>query len=179
MRVLIGYSSAHGSTAEIAQRIADVLQGGSLTAEVCRLEDVHSLAGFDAVVLGSAIHNQAWLPDAVEFVERNVAALGARSVWLFSVGMSDGLPRILRSQAKAAQNRRLAKALRAQTLPRGHGLFSGVAPAEAFPRWVGFGLRAIGGHFGDLRDWDEIENWARGIRREVTARGGQQEGTSA
>ncbi|GAA4282974.1 flavodoxin domain-containing protein [Brevibacterium daeguense] len=191
MRVLIGYSSAHGSTAEIARRIAAVLRDTpkaevrdpltaevreTLTVEVRPLEDVHRLEGFDAVVLGSAIHSQSWLPEAAEFVERHSAELRARPVWLFSVGMSGALPRFLRAPAKAAQNRKLAEALREQARPRGHGLFSGVAAAEEFPRWVRIVLRAIGGRLGDLRDWEEIDDWARGVRTEVTGRGEQKVG---
>lgn len=40
----------------------------------------------DAAVLGSAIHNQVWLPEAATFVMSHVRELAIRPVWLFSVG---------------------------------------------------------------------------------------------
>jgi hypothetical protein len=45
--------------------------------------DAHN---YDAVVLGSAVFNQRWLPEADEFAQRNRKTLAARPVWLFSVG---------------------------------------------------------------------------------------------
>jgi len=88
-------------------------------------------------------------------------------VWLFSVGMSAGLPRLLRRSGRAAQDRRMAQALRGLVRPRGHHLFSGVACPEHFPRWSGVLVRAMGGRFGDYRDWQEIQAWARDIAGEL------------
>ena len=95
-------------------------------------------------------------------------------MWLFSVGMSAALPRILRGPARRAQNRRLAASLREVVHPRGHLLLSGVAQAEQLPGWAGLLLRGTGGRFGDHRDWPRIEAWARDIAGTLrtTTRGG-------
>jgi menaquinone-dependent protoporphyrinogen oxidase len=50
------------------------------------VEDVATLEGFDAVVVGSSIYTGRWLKPAKELVERNAEALRARPVWLFSSG---------------------------------------------------------------------------------------------
>jgi menaquinone-dependent protoporphyrinogen oxidase len=61
-RVLVSYATAAGSTAGIAERIAGVLRTASRDA-VCRPADPDpDLADFDALVLGSAVHDMAWLP---------------------------------------------------------------------------------------------------------------------
>ena len=167
MKVLVGYASAHGSTAGIAGRIAVVLERGGLAVDVLPVPQVKSLSGYDGVVLGSAIHNQTWLPEARDFVNHHAAELRARPVWLFSVGMSAGLPRWARGVARTGQNRRLAGALRDPVRPRGHLLLSGVAAAGQFPRRVGTLFRAVGARFGDYRDWAAIETWAKGIAADL------------
>jgi menaquinone-dependent protoporphyrinogen oxidase len=170
MRILAGYASSHGSTAEIAHRIAGALQRADWAVDVLPVREIADPGAYDAVVLGSAIHNQAWLPEATEFVHRHQDVLRGRPVWLFSVGMSAGVPRWLRKPARTAQDRRLAEALRDVVRPRGHRLFSGVARLEQFPRSSGKLVRAMGVRFGDYRNWAEIEAWAVEIAEQL-ARG--------
>ncbi|GAB2622106.1 flavodoxin domain-containing protein [Kocuria himachalensis] len=169
MRILVGHASWQGSTAGIARRVAAVLERAEATVEVIAVGEVGDVAGFDAVVLGSAVHHQSWKPEAVDLVRRHAAALSQRPVRLFSVGMSDGLPRPLRRMARTAQDRRIAAALREDVQPRGHRVFSGVCRPEQLPRGVGVAFRAFGGHFGDYRDWSAIEAWARQIAQELDA----------
>lgn len=170
MRILVAHASWQGSTVEIARRIAATLERAGAAVEVAPVGEVSDPAGYDAVVLGSAVHNQCWSPEAAEFVHRHAAVLSSRPVWLFSAGMSDGLPRPLRRMARTAQDQRVAAALREDVQPRGHRVFSGVCRPEQLPRWVGVAFRAVGGHFGDYRDWSAIEAWARQIARELDAR---------
>jgi menaquinone-dependent protoporphyrinogen oxidase len=54
-RILVAYASRAGSTAEVAEVIGRVLREGGPEVDVCPVGDVHSLAGYDALVLGSAI----------------------------------------------------------------------------------------------------------------------------
>jgi menaquinone-dependent protoporphyrinogen oxidase len=169
MRVLVGYASWHGSTAGVARGIATALEQGGNTVEVLPVAEVDGLAGYDAVVVGSAVHNQSWLPEAADFVRRNTAALSGRPVWLFSVGMTGGLPRPLRRAARTGQERSIAAALRGDVQPRGHRVFSGVCRSEQLPQPGRILFRAVGGHFGDYRDWPAIEAWAREIAEELRA----------
>ena len=80
MRILVGYASAHGSTAEMAYRIAGVLQHLDWTVDVVEVQKIADPGSYDAVVLGSAIHNQAWLSEATEFVQDHRDVLRSRSV---------------------------------------------------------------------------------------------------
>jgi menaquinone-dependent protoporphyrinogen oxidase len=54
-RILVAYASRAGSTAEVAEVIGRVLREGGPEVDVCPVGAVHSLAGYDALVLGSAI----------------------------------------------------------------------------------------------------------------------------
>lgn len=45
MAVLVGYASAHGSTAQITRRIADVLQRQGWAVEVAAVQDIHDPGG--------------------------------------------------------------------------------------------------------------------------------------
>ncbi len=152
---------------EIAQRIAGVLEKEGLSVDVLPISQLGGLEGYDAAVLGSAVHQQAWLPEAMAFIQGHANELVARPVWLFSVGMSAGLPRLVRTSARKAQDRRLAGELRDLVRPRGHCLLSGVAREEDFPGWTSVLFRMVGARFGDFRDWDQIEEWARGIAHDL------------
>ena len=85
MRVLVAHASAHGSTAEIATRLASALAQAGPDVDVKAVADVASLSGYDAAVIGSAIHDGAWLADAQTFLAEHKAALAKRPTWLFSV----------------------------------------------------------------------------------------------
>jgi menaquinone-dependent protoporphyrinogen IX oxidase len=44
-----------------------------------------ALESYDAVAIGSAIHNQTWLAPAAAFVRNRATILSKRPAWLFSV----------------------------------------------------------------------------------------------
>jgi menaquinone-dependent protoporphyrinogen oxidase len=89
VRVLVAYATGHGSTKGVAERIATRLAEAGAQVDARPVDDVDDLAGYDAVVLGSGVYNQSWIPSATEFLRANSAALAARPVWLFSVGCSE------------------------------------------------------------------------------------------
>ena len=101
MLVLVGYASAHGSTRQIAERVGSRIGRSGATVRVAPVGELHGLEPYDAVVLGSAIHNGAWLPEATEVVRANAEVLAAKPVWLFSVGMVAALPRRLQGRGTA------------------------------------------------------------------------------
>ena len=86
MKVLVSAASKHGSTAEIARAIGEVLEDRGLEVALISPEEVQSIEGFDAAVLGSAVYAGHWLKPAMELVERLGEALADVPVWLFSSG---------------------------------------------------------------------------------------------
>lgn len=172
MRVLIAYASAHGSTRSVAERIAARLRERGLTAECLPMPgpggDAGSLAPYEAAVLGSAIHNRAWLPGAREFVRAHADELAARPVWLFGVGMPAALARPLQGLAGRERSRAMGSLSRLVGA-RGTRLFSGVVAADQFPLVSRIVLRLMGGHYGDFRDWHAIDAWAQTIATHLLA----------
>lgn len=168
MRVLVAYASALGSTREIAQHVADRMAVALGEVECRSVEEVKSVSGYDAFVVGSAIHNQAWLDPALVFFTHNAHELAKRPVWTFSVGMSDALPRLFRKRGAALQQQRLEQSQFQDVELRGHKVFSGVYEAAQMPGPLRVLFRLTGGHFGDLRDWASIDDWTDDITAQLT-----------
>lgn len=162
MDILVGYATAHGSTREIAERLATELSEAGPKAEARSMETVDDADAYDAFVLGSAVHGQTWLDPAKDFVRRNLDLLGSRPVWIFSVGM----PGALRGPWRRMADKEIPVIV--ESLPgdlpyRDHRLFSGVVGRDQLPVTGRILFRLLGGRFGDYRDWDAIDAWASGI----------------
>jgi menaquinone-dependent protoporphyrinogen oxidase len=160
MKVLVSAASRHGATAEIAERIGEVLQrrlsraGGEVV--VLAPERVAHLERFDAFVLGSAVYRGHWMPSAREMVENNHLVIADRLAWLFSSGPIGDPPR-------PDEHRVDVSAVVHATRPREHRVFAGRLDRPL----LGFGERAIAVAFrapeGDFRDWIAIDSWATEI----------------
>lgn len=160
--VLVAYASAHSSTRTIAERI-----GARLGADVRSLDEVEDPEAYDAFVLGSAVHGQAWLPEATRFVRANGELLAGRPVWIFSVGM----PGALRGPWKLLAGKEEPKvigAVQAALRPRGHRLFSGVVSRDHFPPAGRLLFWLMGCRYGDYRDWAAVDAFADEIAGTLT-----------
>lgn len=93
MRILVTYATCHGSTAQIARRIASRLESPADAVECRAMSEVSDLSGYEAIVAGSAIHDQEWLAEATAFLSQFSRNLDGMPVWLFSVGMPAALPK--------------------------------------------------------------------------------------
>jgi menaquinone-dependent protoporphyrinogen oxidase len=160
-RVLVAYATAAGSTAGIAERIADVLSDAGCEVRCRPAGPDVELDGVDALVLGSAVHDMAWLPPAVDLIRR-AAASGPRSLWCFSVGGVSPRGRITSAMA-AREARRIERQFPAGLELRDHRLFGGIVEMAGVPLWGRAFYRMTGGRSGDHRDWPAINAWATGI----------------
>ena len=166
MRAQVVYASQFGSTLEIAERIAAVLSARGVEAAAASAEDASDPDGFDAVVIGSAVHGAHWLPAATAFARRIGPKLEARPVWLFSSG-----PIGDHAAGTAQPDPREVAELRPVLHPRDHRVFAGSfdrATADFSP--LGIIERTVVRRFlpdGDWRDWEAIESWAAGIARSL------------
>lgn len=177
MTVLIAYASERGSTAEIAQHMASRL-AVTLDAVECRsVEEVESVSGYEAAIIGSAIHNQAWLPAAAVFLSRLAPELATRPVWAFNVGMAAALPKPFRQPGAALQQKRLRAMMPPEISPRGHEIFSGVYRSDQMPAPLRTVFRVAGGRFGDLRNWAAIDTWTDQIAAELAKPASTSSGT--
>ena len=165
MVVLVAYATGAGSTRGIAVRIADRLRQRGVDATACAVTDVLEVSGYEAVVLGSAIHGGEWLPEAQQFADRNAARLRERPVWLFSVntlGDEESMfpPRVAnRLRALRKETPEMAQLLRLLHA-REHRNFAGAITRSDWPATGRAFFRATGGRYGDYRNWPAIDAWA-------------------
>ena len=162
-RVLVAYASKHGSTAEIAEAVAGEIRAGGHEVDCLEAGSTHSIEGYDAVVIGSAVYIKRWRGDAKHFLRKHADELAGMPFWVFSSGPTGDPadddpewvepPRIMRKAEELGV--------------REHVVFGGRVPPEGggIP---GKGMRnSVPPEFQDRRDWDEIRAWARGIAAEL------------
>lgn len=173
MVALVGYATQHGSTRGAAERIGHRLRERDIAVDVRPMADVRDVRRYDAFVLGSAIHSRKWLPDAERFVERNADYLRGHPVWLFSVstlGDSESMfrPRLAR-RMRAMKKKTSTIPFRAAVRPREHRNFAGAIARSHWPVSGHTFFKAMGGRYGDHRNWLAIDDWADGIAAQVLA----------
>ncbi|WP_017594149.1 flavodoxin domain-containing protein [Nocardiopsis potens] len=166
MTVLIGYASEHGSTRGIAERVALRLREQGIGAEAVRLSRAREAEAYEAAVIGSAVHEGAWLEEAADYARRNSEALARRPVWLYSVGMAGAVGG--RFEALAKEPKPVAE-LRERVRPKGHRLFAGALRPGHLPLAGRVIYRLMRGRYGDFRDWAGIDAWAAAIAVELSA----------
>ena len=161
IQVLVAYASKHGATAEIAEKIGQVLRQQGLRADVLPADRVSDLTPYQAVVLGSAVYMFQWRKAAAAFLRANERALAERPVWLFSSGPTEqGDP------VQATEGWRLPKALQpiAERIhARDMAVFHGALDPQRMnliERWM---IKNVKAPVGDFRDWDAIASWAGAI----------------
>lgn len=87
MRAVVVYCTKYGSTAEVAQAIADGL--GADIAEMVDMPDIHP---YGLIVIGSPVYSGSYLPAAIEFLEANKHLLAVRKVAAFITAAADMEP---------------------------------------------------------------------------------------
>ncbi|MBJ8341283.1 flavodoxin [Antrihabitans sp. YC3-6] len=165
-RVLVVYATENGSTGDVAHYIADKLRTGGFDVDVFRASTAPDPGSYEALVLGSAVRDGAWLPAARNYVRGNKEAIRHIDVWMFSVGTTAGLRGPLGRRAKAVVPRDIAT-LCAAVLPHDYRSFGGLVERSAMTFKERIAHLAAGGRYGDLRDWLAIGGWATEIANTV------------
>jgi len=160
MDVLVSVASKHGATTEIARLIGKILGDRCLDVTVAPPDDVATVEGFDAFVIGSAVYAGRWRKEAKVFVEQHAEELRARPVWLFSSGPL-GFP------PKPDEDPVDVEAMSALISPRAHGVFAGRLDKKSLGIGERAVVKAVKAPYGDFREWDEIRAWAEAIAAEL------------
>ncbi len=84
--ILLVYATRYGSTEQVAETVADTLRQAGLRVDLLPMREVKSLEPYDAIVLGAAIYNTKWNPDAHAFLSQHEEILQRRPVAIFSLG---------------------------------------------------------------------------------------------
>lgn len=165
MTILVTYASRSQSTAEIATKIGNTLQQQGVSVEVRSMSDVHDLSDYDAIVVGSAIRRQNWLPEAMHFMEVHQETLRQKPVAAFLVCIALATDKPARAQRTASAWMQPARNL---VSPVSEGYFAGVLDIRKIPERpyrILFRLIVALGLFkeGDFRDWQQIRGWAQAL----------------
>lgn len=156
MKVLVSAASRHGATAEIARVIGEALSAAGIEVDVCRPDEVTTVAPYDGVVIGSAVYAGRWLEPAKKLIERESAALAYKPVWLFSSGP-------VGDPAKPEEEPADVARLRERAHPVDHRVF----PGKLDRHQLGFAEKAIVAVVhaadGDFRTWEPVTAWAATI----------------
>jgi menaquinone-dependent protoporphyrinogen oxidase len=169
-KVLITYSSQFGTTAEIAEFIGKVLCQSGATVEIKWVKSVEDLNNYDAVIIGSPIQYDRWIPVATEFVRANQIILSKLPVAYFFTCLE------LSQQTEKTKRKAIAYseklyALTPQVQPVSVGRFAGVldySKMSFFFRLIAKGIFAIMGvSEGDYRNWDAIRQWAQNVHAKL------------
>jgi menaquinone-dependent protoporphyrinogen oxidase len=161
-KVLVAYASVHGSTREIAEKIAATMREGGLEVDLQPIREARKLDGYRAVVLGAPLYMFHWHKDALRFLSQHRRAIeGGLQVAIFGGGPIEESDEKGWLEVRAQMEKELAK----------------------FPWLAPLAVEIVGGKFdptrlrfpynlipamkqmapSDLRDWAAIQAWARDL----------------
>lgn len=199
MQILIAYASCTGATQKIAEHISERLTNTATTPPITIV--LHSVASpnptnpfkstpesyhdidlepFNAIIIGSAIHGQKWMPEADRLVAKVQKEAGGgaggksggkgKLVFAFSVGVPNAMPLGMGGMLGRAEEKKLNTELREKLgeALRGHRMFNGVWTREMFGKvalarvWTVL-WGCLGGKFGDFTDLEAVDAWVDGV----------------
>ena len=155
VRVLVGYATRAGSTAEVAGIIADELRARGCDVDVRDLRDAPDPAGFGLYVLGSAIQTMAWLPEALDWLRKHGQQVGRAALFNVSITAVDPT----KKDVALGHNKAASELVEASAQAAFAGRYA--------PKKVGFFkrllLRVLAKKPADHVDPPAIRAWARGL----------------
>ena len=171
-KVLVAYATKYGATAEIAEKIGEVLSQAGNSVDVSPVKQVKDLDAYDAVILGSAVYIFHWRKEAGRFLKANAKLLAQRPLWIFSSG-----PTGKGDPVELADGWRFPKGLQPlldNIKPREVVVFHGAidpGKMKGMEKWM---IQKVGAALEDSRDWEAIASWAKIIASVLAAEPGSQ-----
>jgi menaquinone-dependent protoporphyrinogen oxidase len=161
-KILVTYATQAGSTAGVAEFIGETLSASGTLVDVRPMAEVDDLSPYAAVIAGSAIQGKQWLPEAMDFLRANRAALQKVPVAVFLVCMTLAMSNGDRYRDEVAK---FLDPVRVIVTPVSEGMFAGALDISKVPYFrarLGFRLSVLFGVWseGDHRDWHAIRAWA-------------------
>ncbi|MFI6544231.1 flavodoxin domain-containing protein [Streptomyces prunicolor] len=158
--VLVTYGTTNGSTAQIAEAVAEVLRKAGLVPDLLPARSVVDVTSYSAVVVGGGLYAGRWHRDARRLVKRHGRQLAERPLWFFSSGPLDASA----SERDIPPVHGVRRAI-TRLDARGHVTFGGCLEEGAKGRIAQSIVR--NGKGGDFRDFGAIEGWATRIADEL------------
>jgi menaquinone-dependent protoporphyrinogen oxidase len=163
-RILVAYGSKHGATAEIAEHMRDAFRGEGHESDAIAAGDVTDLEAYDAVIVGSAVYQGRWRPEARTLLKRLRRGLDGRALWLFSSGpLAD-------TELDPADRWQFPKGVRKageRLGARDPVVFRGRVPPDPTNFMERAMLKGTAEEDRDARDFEAIAKWATGVAAEL------------
>lgn len=169
MKILVTYAGTSGPVLSVADRITRVMTGLGADVTLLAMSAVTSVKGFSAVIAGSLEQGGRWIPEAMEFVRHNQAALNKKPFAIFTIVPSLGTD-------KGAESRMVIMQYTAHVRGMVHtiseGFFGGETVKKSKPQpgerskhklMILFSLLKD----GDQRSHSEIEAWAAKLHEKL------------
>jgi menaquinone-dependent protoporphyrinogen oxidase len=158
-KALVAYGTRAGSTAGVAERVAEVLNRNGFSAQAAEAKKVKGTAPYDAVVLGSSVRAGKLKPDVLRFLDKNKADLSAKPFAAFVVCLAMTTND---EKGRTTAGTYLAP-VRERIKPLSEGLFAGAYDPQKLDFISRQIMKMIKAPAGDFRKWSEIEAWAAGL----------------
>ncbi len=168
-KVLVVYASKYGATAEIAEKIGEILRQADLQVDVLPVKKVKDVKGYRAIVMGIGVYIGQWRKEAVKFLKAKEELLTKQPVWIFSSGPTGkGDPLELTKGWKFPEK---LKPIIERIKPRDVSIFHGAIDTKKLTFIEKFLISMVKAEVGDFRDWNAINSWANTIANELKKQG--------
>lgn len=175
-RILLLYSTVHGQSRRICERLQSRLAEAGHLAEVAPLGEGASLAGYDAIVIGASIRHGKHNPAVLEFVRAELASLQATPSAFFSVSLIARKP-----TRNTAESNPYVRAFleRSPWKPALVGVFAGELDYQRYGPFDRYAIRFImtltkgptDPHTKvEFTDWDAVDRFAGRVAALATGR---------
>ncbi len=155
---LIAYATRGGTTQKVAESIAGAMREHQALVEVRPIEQVRDLSPYRAVVVGSGVRDEKWLPEAVHFVKDHQQALQQSPLVYFlvySLLLEEFPQRIEEVLSHLSEIRQMVEPLEVAIFSRD--------PQSLSPKMLVNTKHLPEGHWSD---WKSLETWAGQIYKE-------------
>jgi len=182
LKALIAYGTRYGATAGTSEEIAKILREEGFDTKTVNLkeEKIRDISEYDLIIVGSGMGNCKWASEAEDFLKNFRKEFEGKKLALFVSTMKTFFEREGKID-DVAKTRKIAledKVAKYGLKPIALGFFGGVIDynkmgfiarkgMEFFkPQLEKDGFKVAPGVY-DLRNWDEIRNWAKELARKA------------
>jgi menaquinone-dependent protoporphyrinogen oxidase len=153
--ILIAYATRYGSTQEVAEAITTVLRQDGIKVDIQPMQAVKNLDNYSGIVLGAAIYNGRWHPEAHKFLSKYQETLRQLPVAIFALG-----PLTTTDAAMLRSRRQLDMEL--EKYPWLHPVAVEMFVGKSDPAKLGI-LDRLFSKASDYRDWQAVRSWANAL----------------